>query len=143
MKKSIIFSILLIFTSISVVAQEQESKVQHIGYQDFINKVWDFEKNPQSFVYKGSTPAIVDFYADWCGPCRKVSPIMERLAKEYDGRLVIYKVNVDKEKELASAFQVRSIPALLFIPKSGQPMMGTGAYPEEEYRKIIEEQLLK
>ena len=102
MKKTIFFALLLLMTGTTVVAQE--SKVQHLDYDGFIKKVWDFEKNPSSFVFKGKTPAIVDFYADWCGPCRKVAPIMEKLAKEYDGQLTIYKVNVDQSKDLASVF---------------------------------------
>ena len=91
----------------------------------------------------GKVPAVIDFYADWCGPCRKVGPIMEKLAQEYDGRLSVYKVNVDKEKDLATAFQVRSIPMVLFVPLEGQPMMQVGALPETEYRKVVEERLLK
>jgi thioredoxin len=143
MKKTLIFSILLMMASATAFAQEQETKVQHITYQDFLKKIWDFEKNPDNFVFKGKTAVIVDFYANWCGPCRKVAPVMEKLAGEYDGKVTIYKVNVDEEKALASAFQVRSIPTMLFIPLEGKPMMTTGAYPEQEYRKIIDEQLLK
>ena len=88
-------------------------------------------------------PAVIDFYADWCGPCRRVAPIMEKLAEEYEGRLVVYKINVDQEKELATAFQAKSIPMVLFIPLEGQPMKQVGAMPEESYRKIVEEHLLK
>ena len=112
-------------------------------YNEFLKKVWNFENNPNTFIYKGKLPAVVDFYADWCGPCRRVAPIMEKLAEEYDGRLLVYKVNVDQEKDLASAFQVKSIPMVLFIPLEGQPMMQVGALPEEGYKKVIEEQLLK
>lgn len=133
-------------TGVQAISQNKEtapSKVQHITYQDFLSKIWDFEKNSDAFVFKGKTAVIVDFYADWCGPCRRVAPIMEKLANEYDGKLTIYKVNVDQEKELASAFQVRSIPTVLFIPKNGQPMMDVGARQEQEYRKIVEEQLIK
>lgn len=157
MKKSIIFAFLLLIIGFGAMAQEKnnESKVQHITYQDFIDKIWDFEKNPNEFVFKGKTAAIIDFYADWCGPCRKVGPIMEKLAQEYDGRLSVYKVNVDKEKDLATAFQVRSIPMVIFIPQPNtsktrgsqniqpQPMMQVGALPETEYRKVVEERLLK
>lgn len=145
MKKSIIFAILVLMTGFGAMAQEKDnaSKVQHITYQDFIDKIWDFEKSPEEFKFKGKTPAIVDFYADWCGPCRKVGPIMEKLAKDYDGRLAVYKVNVDKEKDLAAAFQVRSIPMVLFIPLEGQPMMQVGAMAESEYKKVVEERLLK
>ena len=105
--------------------------------------MWDFEKSPNTFVYKGKLPAIVDFYADWCGPCRRVAPIMEKLAEEYDGKLLIYKVNTQNEAELAQAFQIRSIPTVLFIPLEGRPSMQVGAMQEEGYRQVIEEQLLK
>ena len=88
-------------------------------------------------------PAIVDFYADWCGPCRRVAPIMEKLAEEYDGKLLIYKVNTQNETGLANAFQIRSIPTVLFIPMEGQPMMQVGALPEEGYRQVIEQHLVK
>ena len=124
-------------------------------YNEFLRKVWDFESSPNTFRYRGKLPAIVDFYADWCGPCRRVAPIMEKLAEEYDGKLLVYKVNVDQERELADAFQVKSIPMVLFIPvgdpsqtrgvqkESPQPMMQIGALTEEGYRKVVEEQLLK
>lgn len=145
MKKSIFFAIFILFAGVNLLAQDKttETKVQHLTYQEFIDKVWDFEKNPKEFIFKGKTPAIVDFYADWCGPCRKVGPIMEKLAKEYDGRLSVYKINVDHEKELSAIFQVRSIPTVIFIPMQGQPMMQVGAIPEADYRKAVEERLLK
>lgn len=142
MKKTVIFSLLIFLACIPAMAQQKESKVQHLTYQGFIDKVWDFEKDPTTFVFKGKTPAIVDFYADWCGPCRKVSPIMEKLATDYAGKLTIYKVNVDQEKELAGAFQVNSIPMVLFIPLKGQPMMQVGAMSEDDYRRVVDEQLV-
>jgi thioredoxin len=136
---------LFMVAGLTANAQEEkkESKVQHLTYKEFLKKVWDFEKDPTTFVYKGKLPAIVDFYADWCGPCRRVAPIMEELAEEYDGKLLIYKVNTQYETELAKAFQIRSIPTVLFIPVEGQPMMQVGAMPEEGYRKVVVEQLLK
>lgn len=136
---------LFMVAGLTANAQEEkkESKVQHLTYKEFLKKVWDFEKDPTAFVYKGKLPAIVDFYADWCGPCRRVAPIMEKLAEEYDGKLLIYKVNTQYETELAKAFQIRSIPTVLFIPVEGQPMMQVGAMPEEGYRKVVVEQLLK
>lgn len=142
MKKNIFFSLIILMASATLFGQEEKSKVQHLDYNGFIKKVWDFEKNPNQFVFKGKVPAIVDFYADWCGPCRKVAPVMEKLAKEYDGRLVIYKVNVDQARDLASAFQISSIPTVLFIPVKGQPSKQVGALSEDGYRKVIEEQLL-
>ncbi len=145
MKKFILIILAVIAIGFTAYAQEpeQESKVKHLTYKEFLSKVWDFEKEPNTFKYKGKHPAIVDFYADWCGPCRRVAPIMEKLAEEYDGKLLVYKVNTDQEKELSRAFQVRSIPMVLFIPMEGQPMMQVGALPEEGYRKVVEEQLLK
>ena len=131
---------------VGLTANAQSKKVNTVTpltYKEFLQKVWDFEKNPSTFVYKGDLPAVIDFYADWCGPCRRVSPIMEKLAKEYSGKLLIYKVNVEQEGELASAFQVQSIPMVLFIPVKGQPSMQVGAMAEEDYRAIIEEDLLK
>ena len=145
MKKSILIAMAVMVFGLTVNAQEEkkESKVQHLTYKEFLKKVWDFEKSPNTFVYKGKLPAIVDFYADWCGPCRRVAPIMEKLAEEYDGKLLIYKVNTQNETGLANAFQIRSIPTVLFIPMEGQPMMQVGALPEEGYRQVIEMQLVK
>ncbi len=145
MKKSILIAITILAFGFTANAQEEkkESKVQHLTYKEFLNKVWDFEKSPNTFVYKGKLPAIVDFYADWCGPCRRVAPIMEKLAEEYDGKLLIYKVNTQNEAALAKAFQIRSIPTVLFIPLEGRPSMQVGAMQEEGYRQVIEEQLLK
>lgn len=118
-------------------------KPEYLSYETFLEKVWNFEKNPQSWVYEGNVPAIIDFYADWCAPCRRIAPIMEKIAKDYEGRLKVYKIDVDKEQRLASVFQVRSIPSILFTPLQGQPMMQAGALSEEMYVKIIEEELLK
>ena len=145
MKKTILIAIAILAFGFTANAQEkkEESKVKHLTYKEFLSKVWDFENDPTTFKYKGKLPAIVDFYADWCGPCRRVAPIMEKLAKEYDGKLLVYKVDTQQERELAAAFQVKSIPMVLFIPTEGQPMMQVGALPEEAYRKVVEEQLLK
>lgn len=145
MKKSILIALTIIAFGLTANAQDKtaESKVKHLTYKEFLSKVWNFESNPNTFVYKGKLPAVIDFYADWCGPCRRVAPIMEKMAKEYDGKLLVYKVNVDQEKELSSVFNVTSIPMVLFIPMEGQPMKQVGALPEEGYRKVIEEQLLK
>ena len=145
MKKNILIALAIIAACITANAQESktESKVKHLTYKEFLKQVWDFEKDPNTFNYKGKLPAVIDFYADWCGPCRRVAPIMEKMAEEYDGKLLVYKVNVDQERQLASTFQVKSIPMVLFIPMEGQPMMQVGALPEEGYRKVVEEQLLK
>ena len=145
MKKTILIAMMILVTAFTVQAQEkkQESKVKHLTYNEFLKKVWNFESNPSTFVYKGKLPAVIDFYADWCGPCRRVAPIMEKLAEEYDGKLLVYKVNTDQERELANAFQVKSIPMVLFIPLEGQPMMQVGAMQEADYKKIVTEKLLK
>ena len=145
MRKTILIAMAIIAFSLSANAQETkvESKVKHLTYKEFLSKVWNFESNPNTFVYKGKLPAIIDFYADWCGPCRRVAPIMEKLAEEYDGKLLVYKVNTDQERELSAAFNVKSIPMVLFIPMEGQPMMQVGAMPEEGYRKVVVEQLIK
>ncbi len=120
-----------------------QPKPIYLTYDTFIEKVWDFESNPQEWVYKGEVPCVVDFYADWCKPCKMVAPIMDDLAKEYDGKVQIYKVDVDKEKKLAAVFQVKSIPSVLFSPKEGRPMMQAGALQKEQYVNIIEKELLK
>lgn len=145
MKKTILIAIAILAFGFTANAQEkkEETKVKHLTYNEFLSKVWDFEDDPTTFKYRGKLPAIVDFYADWCGPCRRVAPIMERLAEEYDGKLLIYKVNTQNEPALAKAFQIRSIPSVLFIPMKGQPMMQVGAMQEEAYRQVIEEQLIK
>lgn len=145
MRKTILIVMAVIAFSIGATAQEkkEESKIKHLTYKEFVKQVWDFEKDPSTFTYKGKLPAVIDFYADWCGPCRRVAPIMEKMAEEYDGKLMVYKVNVDQERQLASVFQVKSIPMVLFIPMEGQPMMQVGALPEEGYRQVIEEQLIK
>ena len=145
MRKIMLIAMVIIATACSTNAQENKSdqKVKQLTYKEFKNKVWDFESNPNSFVYKGNLPAVIDFYADWCGPCRRVAPIMEKLAEEYDGKLIVYKVNVDQEKDLSAAFNVSSIPMVLFIPMKGQPMMQVGAMPEDQYKKVVDEQLLK
>ena len=145
MRKYLLIAMVILATACTTNAQEKktESKVKQLTYNEFLKKVWNLENNPNTFIYKGKLPAVIDFYADWCGPCRRVAPIMEKLAEEYDERLLVYKVNVDQEKNLATAFQVKSIPMVLFIPLEGQPMMQVGALPEEGYRKVVEEQLLK
>lgn len=145
MKKAILIAMVLMATVLTANAQEKqaETKVKHLTYKEFLKKVWDFEKDPTSFNYKGKLPAVIDFYADWCGPCRRVAPIMERMAEDYDGKLLVYKINVDQEKDLAAVFQVKSIPMVLFIPVEGMPMKQVGALTEAQYRETVEEFLIK
>jgi thioredoxin len=115
---------------------------------DFLTKVMDYQKNTQEWVYLGPKPCIIDFYADWCGPCRITSPILEELAKEYEGKIDFYKVNVDYEKELASVFGISGIPAFLYCPMDGKPSMTSGIARDKEqtkqmFKDNIEKLLLK
>ena len=111
--------------------------VTTISYNDFVKNIWDFEKNPNEFVFKGSRPCVVDFYATWCGPCKAVSPIMEKLAKEYVGKVDFYKVDCDKEKKLSMIMQVRNIPMIFFMKDGAQPEKSVGARDEAFYRTQI------
>ena len=109
----------------------------------FLKSVFDFEKNPDSWIYKGNRPCVIDFYADWCRPCKQVAPLMEGFASTYQGKVDIYKINVDEERELAALFGIRSIPSVLFCPMEGKPQISQGAMKKEDYEQIINEFLLK
>lgn len=110
---------------------------------DFLTKVANYETSPTEWKYLGDKPALIDFYASWCGPCKMVAPILDELAAEYGDSIVIYKVNTEKEQELAAAFGIRSIPSLLFIPTDGQPQMAQGAMSKADFKKAIDEVLLR
>ncbi len=114
--------------------------VETLTTQDFKEKIFNYEES-QEWNYKGDLPCIIDFYADWCGPCKMVEPILEELAKEYEGKLKIYRVNTDQEQELAQVFGIRSIPSLLFVPVGEQPQMAVGALPKEAFKQAIREVL--
>jgi len=105
--------------------------------ETFKKKVFDFENDGGAWSFAGDKPAIVDFYADWCGPCRMVAPVLDDLSKEYAGKVDVYKVNTDKEPDIASAFGVQSIPTILFIPKEGQPQVSRGAMPKAAFVDAI------
>lgn len=109
--------------------------------QDFKTKVFDYENNKE-WKYAGELPAIIDFYADWCGPCKMVAPVLEELATEYKDRIVIYKVDTEVEQELSAVFGIQSIPTFLFIPKDGQPMLQPGALPKHVFKQVVEEHLV-
>jgi len=115
----------------------------HLTKAEFITKVANFEANPSEWKYLGDKPCIIDFYATWCGPCKMVAPIMEELAKEYDGKIAIYKVDVDAEPEIAAAYGIQSIPTIFFCPMNGTPQITQGAIPKESFQKVITEVLLK
>jgi thioredoxin len=118
------------------------TQVVHLTAQDFKEKVFNYETGKE-WKYEGSLPAIVDFYADWCQPCKMVAPVLEELASEYAGKIMVYKVNTENEQELASVFGIQSIPTLLFIPKEGQPQSAMGALPKHTFVKVINDVLLK
>lgn len=115
----------------------------HLNKQQFITKVMNYENNSQEWMYLGDKPAIIDFYANWCGPCKAVSPVLEDLAKEYAGKIYIYKIDIDKEQELAGIFGIQSVPTFLFIPMGENPQMAMGALPKEKFIEIIKNTLLK
>lgn len=114
--------------------------IEYLTLETFKQKVFNFEKNTE-WKFEGEKPAIIDFYADWCGPCKMVAPILEELSKEYDGKLNIYKVDTEAEQELASVFGIKSIPSLLFIPKDAQPQMAMGALPKESFKQAFKDVL--
>jgi len=157
MKKSIFASLLLAFTLLANAGTNKENKQEnnqkqktekemgtiHLTKAQFLSKVANYEANPTEWKYLGDKPCIIDFYAAWCGPCKVIAPILEDLAKEYDGQIYIYKVDTEAEQELAGAFGIRSIPSILFCPMNGAPQMATGAMPKDSFIKAITEVLLK
>lgn len=115
--------------------------MEHLTRETFLQKVFDYEKH-REWKFQGDLPCLIDFYADWCGPCRIIAPILEELAEEYKGKINIYKVDTEEEQELAAVFGIRSIPSLLFCPKDAQPQMAMGALPKNTLKKVIDEVLL-
>lgn len=109
----------------------------------FLQKIADYENNPGIWKFLGDKPALIDFYAPWCGPCRMLSPVLEELSQEYDGKIDIYKVNVDEQEELSQIFAIRSVPTLIFIPMNGEPQRATGALPKSQLVQIFNDLLLK
>lgn len=115
---------------------------EHLTKETFLEKIFNYEKNTE-WKFEGELPCLIDFYADWCGPCKMVAPVMEELAEEYKDKVNIYKIDTEAEQELAAAFGIQSIPSLLFIPKDGKPQMAVGALPKETLVEVIEKELLK
>lgn len=122
--------------------EKKEMKAIHLTKEEFLKKVVNYEANPNEWKYLGDKPCIVDFYASWCGPCKMVAPILEELAGEYEGEIYIYKIDTEKEEELAQAFSIRSIPTLMFIPMNGDPQITRGALPKSELKIAIDSILL-
>lgn len=120
----------------------ENMEIIHLTKAEFLNKVYNYEANPDDWKYEGDKPCIVDFYATWCGPCKALAPVLEGLAKEYEGKINVYKVDVDKETDLAAKFGIQSIPTLLWIPQSGKPTVTQGALPKVELKKMIDSVLL-
>lgn len=152
MNKQILLFIILMFFAPFIYGQNNQNsnksktinkmKVTELTKADFLTKVANFETNPSEWKFLGDKPAIIDFYASWCGPCKMVAPILEELAGEYEGKIDIYKVNTENEEELASVFGIRSIPSILFIPMEGKPQMAQGAMPKNSFKEAIDKILL-
>jgi len=126
----------------SSTSNKPSGKVDYLTTEDFINKVFDY-RNSTAWNYKGKVHCIIDFYAEWCGPCKRVAPIMEQLAQDYSKDIQFYKVDTDKEQDLARAFGIKSIPTIMICPLNGDPVMAIGAYPKEEYQKMISQVIYK
>ncbi len=132
--------------SVVMVQKSEEELITtpiHITKTDFLEVIMNYEENPEEWVYEGELPCIVDFYADWCAPCRISNPILEELAVEYAGKINIYKVDVDKEQELASVFGIQSIPSFLFCPMEGNPSISQGIMQTPEETKVLFQQQIE
>lgn len=139
-----------LFLSVSIYGQVAPfdsvavSLIQPMTKTDFLNKVMDYDKNPETWVYKGKRPCVIDFYADWCGPCKIASPVLEELALEYQGKVDFYKVNIDKEKELAYVFGIQSIPSFLYCPVVGKPTKTMGiANDKKQIKQTFKSEIQK
>ena len=137
-KRVIFITVLAIIISSCFAGGENPVKLEHLNMETFKQNIFDFEKN-REWKYEGELPAIIDFYADWCAPCKMIAPIMIELSEEYKDKIVIYKIDTEDQRQLASMFGIRSIPSILFIPVEGKPQMLTGALPKETFKKAIED----
>lgn len=122
--------------------KEKKMQTIHLTKSEFLAKVADYETSPNEWKYLGDRPAVIDFYASWCGPCKMIAPILEELAAEYGDSIYIYKIDTEKEQELSAAFGIRSIPTLLFVPMEGAPQMAQGAMPKNALKEAIDKVLL-
>lgn len=124
------------------IKANNELATKYLSTEGFKKKIMNYDEHPQEWVFEGHRPAIIDFYATWCGPCKMTAPIIERLARKYKGQIDFYKVDIDQERELAQIFGIRSIPTFLFIPMKGQPTAQMGAMQLADFEEIIESELL-
>lgn len=138
MKKTLLLLIALF--AVATFTSVQAQTVKHLTTADFKKEIWDYSTN-KDWKYLGDKPAIIDLYATWCPPCKKLSPILEEIQKQYGNKIQIYKVDVDKEPELAQLFKASSIPLMVFIPKDGKPFTVTGLRPQEQIEQLIGEKL--
>lgn len=122
--------------------KEKKMQTIHLTKSEFLAKVADYETLPNEWKYLGDRPAVIDFYASWCGPCKMIAPILEELAAEYGDSIYVYKINTEEEQELAAAFGIQSIPTLLFVPMEGAPQMAQGAMPKNALKEAIDKVLL-
>ena len=122
--------------------KDKKMQTIHLTKSEFLAKVADYETSPNEWKYLGARPAVIDFYASWCGPCKMIAPILEELAAEYGDSIYIYKINTEEEQELAAAFGIQSIPTLLFVPMEGAPQMAQGAMPKNALKEAIDKVLL-
>lgn len=132
------FCLFLLSLGLSYAAAED---VVYLTTAEFKQRVFDYSAE-REWKYRGDKPCVIDFYTTWCGPCKRLAPIMEELSQTYCDRVVFYKVDTERERELAYQFQISSIPQVLYIPVEGKPVLLKGLYPKETIVKIIEEQLL-
>lgn len=122
--------------------KDKKMQTIHLTKSEFLAKVADYETSPNEWKYLGDRPAVIDFYASWCGPCKMIAPILEELAAEYGDSIYVYKINTEEEQELAAAFGIQSIPTLLFVPMEGAPQMAQGAMPKNALKEAIDKVLL-
>ena len=147
--KQILASLIALFTLTTTACaqapqaeKKEEASVVQMDKQMFVDKVFDYTTGATEWKYQGDKPAVIDFYATWCGPCRMIAPILKDLAKEYGDSIIIYKVDTDKEKELSMSMGIRSLPTVVFIPKDGNPQVMVGAADKDTFRRAIDEVLL-
>lgn len=124
-------------------ARPGEGKANYLTTAEFKKKIMDYEKHPEEWVFEGDRPVIIDFYATWCRPCKMTAPVVEELAKEYQGKIDFYKVDIEKEQELTETFGIQSVPTFLFIPTKGNPTAQMGAMQKEDFEEIIKSVILK